>query len=102
MFSGEMHIFIKSLDTYNVSLCIVCELYFVSATDALGSPVEISHIYRASDSLGYGVEACLPSLYGLACAFRCKSEVDYRSPLHLIDDAESDVAASLTVYRNST
>ena len=101
MLSDKVHFLIKSLNACHIGFCIICKFYFLSAADALCAPVEISHIYRTSYLACDSVEACLPSLDWLACAFRCKSKVYNRSSLHLIDYAEGYVAASLSVDRNT-
>ena len=101
MLSDKVHFLIKSLNACHIGFCIICKFYFLSAADALCAPVEISHIYRTSNLACDSVEACLPSLDWLACAFRCKSKVYNRSSLHLIDYAESYVATSFSVYRDA-
>ena len=102
MLSYEMHLLVKSLNTCHVSLRIVSEFYLLTAADVLCSPVEISHIYRTSDFACYCVETCLPTLYRLACSLWSKCQMCCRESFHLLDYAESDVAASLSVHRNST
>ena len=97
MLSDKMHFLIKSLNACHVGFSVIREFYFLSTAYTLGPPVKISHIYRASNLTGYGMETCLPSFYRLACAFRCKGEVYDRSSFHLIDHAESYIASSLSV-----
>ena len=70
MFSGKMHLLVDLLDACHVGLRIIRKLNFISAAHTLGSPVEISEIYRASHFAGNGMESCLPTLYRLAGAFR--------------------------------
>jgi len=101
MFSGKMHFFIKSLDACHICLRIVGKFYLLSTTHSFCSPVEISHIYRASHLAGDGVETGLPAFYWLAGSFRSKGKVYYRSVFHLVDDAQSHIAAFLSVNRNS-
>ena len=102
MFSGKMHFFIKRLDTCHISLCIIRKFNFMTTADAFCSPVEISHIYRTSYLTRNCVEAGLPTFYRLACSLWCKCKVYNRSPLHLIDYAESYVASSFAVNRNAS
>ena len=102
MLSDKVHVLIEGLNACHVSFWVIRKFYFLSTADALCSPIEITHVYRASYLAGDCVETCLPSLDWLACAFRCKSKVYNRSSLHLIDYAEGYVAASLSVDRNSS
>ena len=99
MLSDQVHFLIKSLNACHIGLCVIRKFYLLSAADAFCTPVEISHVYGTSDLTCYGMESCLPSLYRLACAFRCKCQVYHRRLFHFMDDAESNVAASLPVYR---
>ena len=99
MLSDKVHVLVKSLNACHVGLCIIREFYFLSAAYSFRAPVKISHIYRASNLTCYGMETCLPSLYRLACAFRCEGEVYYRSSFHFIDYAQGNIAASFPVNR---
>ena len=101
MLSDKVHLLIKSLNACHVGFCVIRKFYFLSAADALSTPVEVSHIYRTSYLACDSVETCLPSLYRLTCAFRCKSEVYYRCLLHLTDYTEGNVASSLSVDRDT-
>ena len=102
MFADKVHLLIQCLYALHVCSCIVSQLDLVAATDALCAPVEVSHVYRATYFMGDSVEACLPSLARLTCAFRCKCKVYYLACLHFLDYAEDDVAASLSVHRNAS
>ena len=102
MFSDKMHLLIEGLDALHVGSCIVSQLDLLAAADALCTPVEVSHVYWASDLAGDCVESCLPSLYRLACSLRCKCKVHYLAGLHFPDDAEDNVAASLSVNRDTS
>ena len=99
MFSDKVHLLIKSLDAYHVSLCIICQFDLVTSADAFGPPVEISHVYRTSHLACDSVETCLPSFYRFACTLRSKSEMYDIFALHLLDYAESHIAASFSVHR---
>ena len=72
MLSDKVHFLIKSLNACHIGFCIIRKSYFLSAADALCTPVEISHIYRTSYLACDSVETCLPSLHWLTCAFRCE------------------------------
>ena len=102
MFSDKMHLLIEGLDALHVGSCIVSQLDLLAAADALCAPVEITHVYRTSDLAGDCVESCLPSLHRLTCSFRCECKVHYLAGLHLPDDAEDNVAASFSVYRDTS
>ena len=102
MLSDKVHVLIKGLNACHVGLCVIRKFNFLSSAYALCAPVEISHVYRTSHLAGNCMEACLPALYRLACAFRSKCQMHYGSPFHLIDDAESHIAASLSVHRNAS
>ena len=102
MFADQLHIFIESLNSSHIRLCVFCKLNLLAAADTLCTPIEISHIYRASYLACDGMESCLPSFCRLACSLRCKCEMDYILALHLLDDTESDVAASFSVNWNTS
>ena len=102
MLSDKVHFLIEGLDALHVGSCIVSQLDLMSAADTLSAPVEIPHVYRASYLACDSVETCLPSLYRLACAFRCKCKMYYLARLHLLYHAEGNVAASLSVYRDAS
>ena len=87
MLSDKVHLLIKSLNACHVGLCIIRKFYFLSTTDALCAPIEISHIYRTSYLACDCVEACLPSLYWLACSFWSKCKMHNRRALHFVDYA---------------
>ena len=102
MLSDKVHFLIKSLNACHVGFCVIRKFYFLSAAYSFCAPVEVSHVDRTSNLACDGVETSLPSLYRLACSFRCESKVYDRSLLHLIDNAEGYVAASLSVNRYAT
>ena len=102
MFCDKVHFLIKFLYSGHVRSCIFGEFHLLSSADALGSPVEITHVYRASYLSCDGVESCLPALYRLACAFRSKGQMDGLLCLHLLDYAERGIAASLSVHRDAS
>ena len=102
MLSDKVHLLIKSLNAGHVGFCVIRKFYFLSVADAFGSPVELSHIYWASDLACYGVETGLPSLDRLACALWCKCKVHDRCLFHFVDYAESDIASSFSVNRNTS
>ena len=102
MFADKLHIFVECLNAGHIRLSIVCKLYLVATADTLCAPVEISHIYRTSYLTCNCVEACLPSFDCLASSFRCESEMNDILALHLLDDAEGNVAASFSVNRNAS
>ena len=97
MFTYEVHFFIHGLYAYHVCLRIICKLDFMTATDALCSPIEISHIYRTAHLSCNSVKAGLPTLYRLSGPLWGKSEMDYRRSFHLIYYAECHLAASFAV-----
>ena len=101
MFSDKVHFLIEGLDALHVGSCIFSQLDLLAAADALCAPVEISHIHRAANLAGNCVETGLPSLYRLTCSLRCKCKVHYLAGLHFPDDAEDNVAASLSVHRDT-
>ena len=86
MLSDKVHFLVQSLYACHVGFSIVGKFYFMSAADTLGAPVEVAHVYRTSYLPGDSVEACLPALYWLACAFRGKCEMHDRSPFHFVND----------------
>ena len=102
MLSDKVHFLIESLNACHIGFCVIRKFYFLSAADALCTPVEVSHIHRTSYLACDSMETCLPSLHWLASAFRCECKVDDRRLLHLVDYAECNVAASLSVYRNTS
>ena len=102
MLSDKVHFLIKSLNASHVGLRVIRKFYFLSTAYALCTPVEVSHIYRTSYLARDSMETCLPSLHWLASAFRCECKVYDRRLLHLVDYAECNVAASLSVYRNTS
>ena len=102
MLADKVHFLVEGLDALHVGSCIVGQLDLLAAADALCAPVEISHIHRAANLAGNCVETGLPSLYRLTCSLRCKCKVHYLACLHLPDDAEDNVAASLSVNRNTS
>lgn len=101
MFSGKMHFFIESLDACHVGFRIISKFHFMTAAHPFCAPVEISHIYGTSHLTGDSVESGLPAFYRLAGTLRCKSKMYHRGLLHLVDDAEGDIAASFPVNRDS-
>ena len=101
MFSGKMHLLVDLLDACHVGLRIIRKLNFISAAHTLGSPVEISEIYRASHFAGNGMESCLPTLYRLAGAFRSKREVYAWFLFHLLDYAQEHCGGVFPVNRNA-
>ena len=102
MFSDKVHFLIEGLDALHVGSCIISQLDLLAAADALCTPVEISHVYRTADLAGDSMESCLPSLHRLAGSFRCECKVHYLACLHLLYYAEDDIAASLSVNRNTS
>jgi hypothetical protein len=48
------------------------------------------------------METCLPSLDRLAGSFRSKCKMNDRSALHFVDYAKCNIAAALSVYRNTS
>ena len=102
MLSDEVHFLVESLDACHVGLCIIGKLDLLTAAHSLGSPVEIAHIDGTSDFACYSMETGLPTLHGLACAFRCKCKMYDLLCLHLLDYAESHIASSLSVNRDSS
>ena len=102
MLAYKVHFLVDFLDAGHVCLCIICEFYLLSAADTLCAPVEITEIYRTAEFACYCMEACLPSFYRLAGSFRCKGKVRDFLALHFLDDAEYDIAAALSVNRNSS
>ena len=102
MFAHQVHFLIESLDACHVSFCIVCKLNFLSAAHSLCAPVEISHIYRASDLSGNCMETGFPALYRLTGSLGRKGEVHYFLSLHFLDYAQCHVASSLSVNRNAS
>ena len=102
MLSDKVHFLVKSLNASHIGLCVIRKFYLLSAADALCAPVKISHVYRTSYLTGDCVETCLPSLYRLASSFRSKSEMYDRSALHFVDYAKCNIAATFSVYRNSS
>ena len=102
MLSDKVHLLIQLLYALHVCSSIVCQLYLMAAADALCAPVEITHVYRASHFAGDCMESGLPSFYRLACSFRSEREVYDLACLHLLDYAEDNVAASLSVDRDAS
>ena len=102
MLSNKMHLLIKSLDTCHVRLRVIGQLHLLTTADMLGAPVEISHVDRTSHLACNGVEACLPTLYRLACSFWSKREMCCRKGFHLLDHAQGYITASLSVNRYAT
>ena len=102
MLADEVHFLVHCLDAYYVCSCVVCQLNLMAAADTLCAPVEITHVYRTSHLACDSMETCLPSLDRLTCTFRCECKVNDLLRLHLLDDAESDVATSFSVYRDSS
>ena len=99
MLADKVHFLIHGLYALHVCSCIVGQLNLLATADALCTPVEVTHVYRASYLACNCVEACLPSSYRLACSFWCKRKMNHLAGFHLLDDAEDDVAASLSVNR---
>ena len=102
MLAYKLHLLIERLYSCQICLWIVSKLYLVTSADALCAPIEISHINRTSDFACNCMESCLPALYRLAGSFWCQSKVYDLLSLHLLDDTEGYVAASLSVYRNAS
>ena len=102
MFSYELHILVKSLDACHIGLCVICEFHLVSSADALGAPIKVTHIYRASNLAGDCMEAGLPSLHSFAGALWSKCKMYDIFALHLLDYAQCYVAASLSVHRDAS
>ena len=102
MFSDKVHLLVEGLYALHVCSCIICQLNLVATADALCAPVEISHVNRTSNFAGDCVEAGLPSFYRLACSFWSKCQVDYLACLHFLDDTEDNVAASLSINRDTS
>ena len=102
MLADKVHLLIQCLYALHVCSGIVSQLDLVAAADTLCAPIEIAHVYRTSYFAGDCVETGLPSSDRLACSFRCKCKVDDLACLHLLDDAEDNIAASLSVYRDSS
>ena len=102
MLSDKVHFLIQSLYACHIGFCIIRQFHLLATADTLGSPVEIAHIYRTSDFSGYSMEACLPSLYRLAGAFRREGKMHDFLCLHLFDDAEGNIASFLPVNRNAS
>ena len=101
MLSDKVHFLIESLNACHIGFCVIRQFYFLSTAYPLCTPIEISHIDWTSYLACNSMETCLPSLHWLACSLRCKSKVYDRSILHLVDYAECNVAASLSIYRNA-
>ena len=102
MLSDKVHVLIEGLNACHIGFCIICKFYFLSAADALCTPVKISHVYRTSYLTGDCVETCLPSLDRLAGSFRSKRKMNDRSALHFVDYAKCNIAATFSVDRNSS
>ena len=102
MLCFEMHIFVHGLYACHVCSGVVCQLDLMTTADALCTPVEVSQVYRTSHFACNRMESCLPSLYRLASAVRCKCKVNNLLSLHLLDYAESHIASSLSVYRDAS
>ena len=102
MFAHKVHFLVDRLDACHICLCIVSEFDLLSASHAFCAPVEITEINRTSDFSCDCVEACLPTFYWFAGSFRCKGEVYHVLALHLLDDAEYDVAATFSVDRDAS
>ena len=102
MLSDKVHVLIEGLNACHVSFWVIRKFYFLSTADALCSPIEISHVYRASYLAGDCVETCLPSLDRLAGSFRSKRKMNDRSALHFVDHAKCNIAATLSVNRNTS
>ena len=79
MLPDKVHVLIKGLNACHVGLCVIRKFNFMSSAYTLGAPVEISHIHGTSYLTGNCVEACLPALYRLACAFRSERQMHDRS-----------------------
>ena len=102
MFCDKVHFLIKCLYPCHVSSCVIGKFHLLSSADALGAPVEVAHVYRAANLSCDGVESCLPTFYRLACAFWSQCQMDDLLCLHLLDYAECDIAASLSVHRDAS
>ena len=102
MFADKVHLLIQCLYALHVCSCIVSQLDLVAATDALCAPVEVAHVYRATYLAGDCVEAGLPSFDRLTCSFWSKCKVHNLTCLHFLDHAQNYIAASLSVYRDSS
>ena len=99
MFSYELHVLVKSLDACHIGLCVICEFHLVSSADALGAPIKVTHIYRASNLAGDCMEAGLPSLDWFSGTFRCEGQMNDLAAFHLPDDTQGYIASPLSVYR---
>ena len=102
MLADQVHLLIQSLYACHIGFCIIGQFDLLATAHTLGAPVEIAHIDRAADLACYSMEACLPSLYRLAGAFRREGKMHDFLCLHLFDDAEGNIASFLPVNRNAS
>ena len=102
MLSYQMHLFVHSLYSDHIRLCVVSKLDLMSAADTLCSPVEVTHIYRASYFACNCMESGLPPLDRFSRAFRCKGKMYYLAAFHLPDDAQGYIASFFSVHGDSS
>ena len=100
--SLHVFFFVESLDPVGIRSRIIREFHLFTDADAFGLPVEISHVNRTADFLRDHVIACLPLLYGVACAFRCDCEMEGVDLFHFIDEAEKHCACAGPVHRDAS
>ena len=76
---------IKVEDVENICPCVVCKFDLLADAYPFRTPVEITHVDRASDCLGDEVVAGLPFTDRFPCTLGSDGENEYVFLLHLLD-----------------